>query len=272
MRTWKVPHYDLGLSTRLQRFGPYDPTFRWQPRQLARAFWTTSGPCTLALRQTTEGIESEVVGPGAAWTEAFLEQMFNFAPQELPQSCSHQGLRFLSRDLSGLRVGPVPWALEVAVAYVLQQRVRFVEAARSYVELVQAHGLPAPGPLPLRLPLNSEQWGRLGVDRLQQAGIDPKRARTLLRVCRLSLDFAPEQLARLHGIGSWTEQSVRGLAFGDPDAVPLGDVHLPRVVGQFLAPGQFTDDARMLQQLEPYRGLRFRVIQWIMAASQHRAF
>jgi 3-methyladenine DNA glycosylase/8-oxoguanine DNA glycosylase len=217
-------------------------------------------------------IESEVVGPGAAWTEAFLERMWDFPPQELPASCQHAGLRFLARDLAGLRVGPVPWAMEVAVAYVLQQRVRFVEAARSYVELVKRHGLPAPGPLPLRLPLSSQQWRQLGVDRMQQAGIDPKRARTLLRVCQLSLDFTAEQLAGLRGIGPWTEQSVRGLAFGDPDAVPLGDVHLPRVVGAYLAPGQFTDDALMVELLEPYRGLRFRVIQWIMAASQHRAF
>ena len=272
IRQWKVERYHLGLSTQLQRFGPYDPSFRWSPRQLARAFWTPLGPCTLALRQRGNVIESEAVGDGAAWAESFLERMFVFTPQELPKDCAHTGLRALARELCGLKVGPMPWPFEVLVATIFQQRVTFEEAARSYTRLLNRYGTAAPGPLSLVLPLTREQWTQVGFNRLQEAGVDPNRARTILGLRALEWEFAPTGLERLSGLGPWTIQSVRGLAFGDPDAVPPGDVHLPRVVGQFLGPGRRCDDARMLELLEPFRGLRFRVIQWLMAGGRHRAF
>lgn len=269
---FQVPRYDLGLSTLLQRLGSYDPTCRWNPQVLVKAFWTPQGPCTLALRQQGEQIEVETVGDGSAWCQSWLPRMFTFQPQELDPACPRRDIRQLSRELAGLRIGPVAWTFDVAIAYVLQQRVAFRDAARSFGRLVHDHSSPAPGPLSLRLPLSPQQWLKLGGDRIQQAGVDPKRARTLLRVARLGLEFGPDQLARLPGIGPWTQQSVAGYGFGDPDAVPIGDLHLPRVVGQFLAGEPGADDERMVELLEPYRGLRFRVIQWIMASSQRRAF
>ena len=48
-------------------------------------------------------------------------------------------------------------------------------------------------------------------------------------------------------------------AFGDPDAVSVGDYHLPDVVAWALAGERRADDARMLELLEPYRGQRGRV-------------
>jgi 3-methyladenine DNA glycosylase/8-oxoguanine DNA glycosylase len=46
---------------------------------------------------------------------------------------------------------------------------------------------------------------------------------------------------------------------GDPDAVSVGDYHLPRLVGWALAGERDADDGRMLELLEPYRGQRARV-------------
>jgi len=267
-----IPGYKLGLSTLLQRFGAYDPSVRWQEDLLIKAFWTPHGACTLALRQAGTMVEVEAVGDGADWTLQQIPRMFALAPQELPQHCPHAGLRKLSRELKGLRVGPFPWPFDTAVAFIFQQRVRFSEAARSYVQLVNRHGLPAPGPLPLRMPLAPGEWKKVGLNRLQQAGLDAKRARTLLRLDELRLDFQVAELAALPGVGPWTLESVKGYGFGDPDAVPVGDLHIPRVLGLFLVGNPMTDDAAMLRLLEPYRGLRFRVINWIMASSGRRAF
>jgi 3-methyladenine DNA glycosylase/8-oxoguanine DNA glycosylase len=61
------------------------------------------------------------------------------------------------------------------------------------------------------------------------------------------------------GIGPWTVAEVLRVSFGDPDAVSVGDYHLPSLVAWVLAGERRADDARMLELLEPYRGQRGRV-------------
>jgi 3-methyladenine DNA glycosylase/8-oxoguanine DNA glycosylase len=56
---------------------------------------------------------------------------------------------------------------------------------------------------------------------------------------------------------------VAARAFGDADAVSVGDFHLPHLVAWVLAGEPRADDARMLELLEPYRGERGRVIRLI---------
>ncbi|MBS2036747.1 hypothetical protein JST97_17285 [bacterium] len=271
--SWRhpVPGYDLKLSTSLQRFGSGDPTSRRGHQAFVRAFWSPEGACTLALRQNGSEIEAELVGAGATWVRERLPEMFNFLPQELPWNCPHPGLRQLARRLAGLRVGPFPWVFETVQSIVLQQRVAFEDASASFRRLVMRYGQSAPGPLSLKLPLSPEQWLTVGLNRIQEMEVDPKRAQTLLRVAELGLNPEPTRLAATRGIGPWTLQSVMGFGWGNPDAVPIGDLHLPRVVAEFFGhrPG---GDERMLELLDPYRGLRFRVIQWIMAAAHARAF
>jgi 3-methyladenine DNA glycosylase/8-oxoguanine DNA glycosylase len=57
------------------------------------------------------------------------------------------------------------------------------------------------------------------------------------------------------------------LSLGDPDAVSVGDYHLPNVVAWALAREPRGTDERMLELLEPYRGQRGRV-QRLLEASQ----
>jgi 3-methyladenine DNA glycosylase/8-oxoguanine DNA glycosylase len=49
------------------------------------------------------------------------------------------------------------------------------------------------------------------------------------------------------------------VAFGDSDAISIGDYHVPSLVAWALAGERKADDARMLELLEPYRGQRGRV-------------
>ena len=51
-----------------------------------------------------------------------------------------------------------------------------------------------------------------------------------------------------------------GIAWGDHDAVPVGDYNLPNLVSWALAGEPRSDDDRMLELLEPYRGHRRRVL------------
>jgi 3-methyladenine DNA glycosylase/8-oxoguanine DNA glycosylase len=68
------------------------------------------------------------------------------------------------------------------------------------------------------------------------------------------------------GIGPWTLAEVTRVAFGDPDAISVGDYHVPNLVAWALAGEPRADDARMLELLEPYRGQRGR-IQRLLEAS-----
>jgi 3-methyladenine DNA glycosylase/8-oxoguanine DNA glycosylase len=72
------------------------------------------------------------------------------------------------------------------------------------------------------------------------------------------------------GIGPWTVAETTRLAHGDPDAVSVGDYHIPNLVAWALAGEPRADDARMLELLEPYRGQRGRV-QRLLEASGIRA-
>ena len=71
--------------------------------------------------------------------------------------------------------------------------------------------------------------------------------------------------------GSWLVRVVPNLypALGDPDAVSVGDYHLPGQVGWALA-GEKVDDDGMLALLEPYRGHRYRVIRYLLLSGLAR--
>jgi len=75
---------------------------------------------------------------------------------------------------------------------------------------------------------------------------------------------AHRRLTALPGIGPWTAAEVALVALGDPDAVSLGDYHLPHQVAFALAGETRANDERMLELLEPYRGNRARVIRLIV--------
>ncbi|WP_105567071.1 DNA-3-methyladenine glycosylase family protein [Microbacterium halophytorum] len=72
-------------------------------------------------------------------------------------------------------------------------------------------------------------------------------------------------LASLPGVGPWTVAETRIRAFGDPDAVSVGDYHLAHQVGYALT-GSRVDDDGMLELLAPWAGHRRRVIQLIWAS------
>ena len=73
------------------------------------------------------------------------------------------------------------------------------------------------------------------------------------------------RLRALPGMGHWTAAEVALVALGDPDAVSVGDYHLPHVVSWALAAEPRGTDERMLELLEPYRGHRARVLRLLMS-------
>jgi 3-methyladenine DNA glycosylase/8-oxoguanine DNA glycosylase len=70
---------------------------------------------------------------------------------------------------------------------------------------------------------------------------------------------AEAALRAFPGIGPWTVAEVATRAWGDPDAVSVGDFHIPNMVAWALAGEPRGTDERMLELLAPYAGQRGRV-------------
>ncbi|MGE5126495.1 MAG: DNA-3-methyladenine glycosylase family protein [Betaproteobacteria bacterium] len=259
-------------------FGLHDPTCRLGPGLLWKAGWTPEGPVTLQLQRTREGVHVRAWGDGVGWALARAPALAGLEDDPAEFGPPPGPVGALARRWRGLRLVRNPWVLDGLAEYVLQQRVRFRDAARAQRRLVQALGRPAPGPAGLQLPLAPEDWRRLDPQALFSAGIDGQRARTLRAAARqarriehvfsLGRAEACTVLAAVPGCGPWTVGFTMGFVLGDPDAVPTGDLHLPHELGWALAGEPRADDRRMLELLEPFRGQRFRVLRLLLAAGR----
>jgi 3-methyladenine DNA glycosylase/8-oxoguanine DNA glycosylase len=188
-------------------------------------------------------------------------------------------LRQLARRFAALRIGRTDRVLEALVPAVLEQKVVGREARRAWRYLVTRYGSPAPGPAPagLRVVPSPASWQAIPSWDWHRAGVEAIRARTITGAALLagrledigSLpgEQADRLLRSLPGIGPWTAAEIRQRAFGDADAVSVGDYHIPAQVGWVLT-GEPADDDRMLELLAPYAGQRYRVTRMIELSGQ----
>jgi 3-methyladenine DNA glycosylase/8-oxoguanine DNA glycosylase len=200
-------------------------------------------------------------------------------PEEFPRVTGP--LVDAARRHRGMRLPRTGLVYEMLVPSVLEQLVTGAEARRSWRELLWRYGDPAPGPAPagMRVVPSPETLVRLAPWDWHRAGVDGRRRQTLIAVARvapsldrladLRVDDAKRRLLSLPGVGPWTVAEVAARAFGDADAVPVGDFHLPTVVGLALA-GRPLDDAGMLEVLAPYAPQRYRAIRLVELAGGGR--
>ena len=124
----------------------------------------------------------------------------------------------------------------------------------------------------------TETLAGLAYHEFHPLGIEKRRADVIRRAAAragrleealgMESDAALARLMALPGIGIWTAAGVLHAATGDPDAVQVGDYHLPDVVAWNLAGEPRADDDRMLELLEPYRGQRARVTRLLEAGGK----
>ncbi|MEV6022731.1 DNA-3-methyladenine glycosylase 2 family protein [Streptomyces sp. NPDC052036] len=277
-RTWAPPGpLDLGLVLGPLRRGPADPTFRATPDgSVWRASHTPQGPGTLrvALRHGTA--EAEAWGPGADWLLEHLPELLGASDDPGAFEPRHRLLALTWKRRPGLRLTRTGLVLESLIPSVLEQKVTTDEAYRAWRLLVRKFGEPAPGPAPGRMHVMPapRTWALIPSWEWHRAGVDDKRASTILRAVRLAarLEQATgmepaEAQARLEvvpGIGPWTSAETVQRSHGAADSVTVGDLHLPGIVGYALAGDRTADDERMLSLLEPYAGQRHRAARLIL--------
>ncbi|MGW0180020.1 DNA-3-methyladenine glycosylase family protein [Nocardia sp. NPDC003345] len=274
---------DLAHTLAPLRRGAGDPCHRIGPDG---AHWRASrmptGPVTYRLVQAEEGaVTATAWGAGAPEFLDGLDRMLcvdervdDFVPIHPTVAAAHQ--RF-----PGLRMLRTGLVLESLVPAVLEQKVTMVSAYAAWRALVQRFGATPPGPAPdgLRLPPDAETWRRIPSWDYHRANVGPQRWQTIVRVAERAdalertAGLPPAEAARrlqtIRGVGEWTAAETAQRAFGDADALSVGDFHLASVVGWTLL-GRDIDDAEMVEYLEPVRPHRYRTIRLLYLSGQAR--
>ncbi len=263
----------LRATLRYVTSGRYDPTARMgvDPEgrpQFVKAWRTAGGPATLRVTELERGrFRAEAWGPGAEQALAGAPDLLGAS--DAPGSLVAQHAQVAQAIVShrGLRLGRSPWLLDRLLGIVLEQRVKSEDAWRAWRYLVQEHGEPAPAIDGLWIAPESKAIRRIGFDTWWRWGVDRKRAGTLCEVAFVAAkveglagpDAARSLFAHIRGVGPWTEGMFCGYVLGDPDAVVVGDLHLPNQMSKAFTGVPFGDDDQMLALLAPYAGQRFRV-------------
>ncbi|MFE0514863.1 DNA-3-methyladenine glycosylase family protein [Streptomyces sp. NPDC058964] len=283
VRRW-VPEgaLDLGLVLGPLRRGPADPTFRTLPDgSVWRASRTPAGPGTLRVAVHGGEVRAEAWGPGAEWLLDRLPQLLGADDDPDAFAPRHRLLALARHRRPGLRLTRTGLVLESLIPSILEQKVTTDEAYRAWRLLVRKFGEPAPGPAAggrLWVMPEPRTWALIPSWEWHRAGVDNKRASTILRAVRVAARLeeavgmepgaAQARLEVVPGIGPWTSAETVQRSHGAPDAVTVGDLHLPGIVGWALAGDRYADDSVMLELLEPYAGQRHRAARLILLSGK----
>lgn len=249
------------------RRGPGDPCYQIVDGAIWRTSLMPSGPVTARIAKSApETVACEAWGSGAIEFVDRLPALLGgdddstgFAPTEPTIAAAH-------RAVPHLRLGRTDRVMEALIPAVLEQRVAGKDAFRAWRLLVTKFGTPAPGPAParMRVPLSADAWRFIPSWEFHLANVDPSRARTVVGCARradsLERLTVRTALTSLPGIGEWTAAETAQRAWGDADALSVGDYHLANMVGSSLL-GHRIDDAAMLELLEPLRPHRHRAVR-----------
>lgn len=266
------------------------PSFRRRPDGYWRATRTPDGPGVQRLRPVEGSIVVDAWGPGATWLIANAGSLVGadedhsglsqvtLPPQEPGQLCAtpeaHRAVLDLHRRHLAMRTPRTNAVFEALVPAILTQKVTGKEAGESFRALFRHFGEKAPTPPGgprLQLPFSPARVKDAPSYVFHACNVERKRADTI----RLAASYAHrleeatgfdraaayQRLQSLPGVGIWTANEVAAVAWGDPDAVSVGDFHLKNSVAWNLAGRPRGSDEEMVQLLEPYRPFRGRVIR-----------
>ncbi len=253
-----------------------DPTSRIHDGAWWRASLTPEGASTLRLARAEGGVEVQGWGPGADWALEQAPELLGMTDNPEDFTPPRGKLAEVHRRNPGVRFCKTRRVLETLFRFIPGQRVTGKEGGVTFRQLCHRYGGPAPGPIDFGLPPDPNLVRSMTYPEAHLVGLDRRRAETLIECCRRAkrLEEASEmesvaaqrRIRAIQGVGVWTAAHVREVAWGDADAVQVGDYNLKNsVVYAFTGRPRGTDE-EMLELLEPYRPHRGRVVRLIKAA------
>lgn len=258
------------------RFGPQDPTTILDEHSLWRATLTPQGPGTVHISDLKGTPCAEFFGPGGSWLEERWRGVLGSHDHVPVITAHHDSVRRAQQQFGDLRLGRSATPYHEIIPAILGQRVTAQEAVRQWKTIVMRHGQQAPGPHPrLMLPPAPDVVSHIPYTTFHTYGIDRRRADTIRHVARVShflirdwpTEVSPSEhthaLTHLPGIGQWTAAVAGATAFGDSDALAVGDFHLKNTVAWALHGRSRGTDEEMIDSLAPYVGHRYRVTRWL---------
>lgn len=275
-----VTDVDLPLSLGVLRRGPGDPTYRTTADgAIWRASLTPDGPGTVRIARRGDVVEIAAWGPGAHWLvkqgPAMIGEL-DTRDDFTSLVSGHALLAEAHRRFRRLRLVRTGLVVQSLIPAILEQRVTTAEAFRAWRRIVERYGTPAPGPAPaaLRVPPPPRTWAMIPSWEWHRHGVDGKRSAAIIRAVHVATalertgdltgDETVTRLCTIPGIGIWTAAETTQRSHGHADALSVGDLHLSKHIGYALTGERDTDDARMIELLEPFRPHRYRAARLIL--------
>jgi 3-methyladenine DNA glycosylase/8-oxoguanine DNA glycosylase len=262
----------------MMRNGSKDPSTVLDGDTLWRATLTPYGAATIAVENLSGPVPHvRHYGPGGTWLAERAHDLLGRADTFADVNAVHESVARAQRKYSHFVLPRTHSPYHELLPAVLGQRVTAREAFSQWRDICLAFGQRAPGPLKdLQLPPDPEILAKQPYFALHTFGIEKKRATTLSRVAAYAsrlvanIDFAQtdlqsltHQLTHIPGVGVWTAATAGGIAFGDPDALLVGDFHVKNTVAFALTGRARGTDEEMISLLQPYEGQRARVVKWL---------
>ncbi|MFD9549929.1 DNA-3-methyladenine glycosylase family protein [Nocardia salmonicida] len=275
--------FDVGITVSPLRRGVGDPCHHVGPDG---SHWHASrlptGVVTYRLTQDgRDGATARAWGPGAEEFLAGLDRMLCLEENLDDFTPEHPKLVEAHRTVPGLRMLKTGLVMESLIPAVLEQKVHTKSSFAAWRTLVREFGTKAPGPAPTGLMVapDADTWRLIPSWKYHRANVGPQRAQTIVRAAGVAGSIertaaldpveAALRLRSLPGIGVWTVAETAQRAFGDADALSVGDYHLAAVVGWSLL-GHTIDDDAMVEYLRPLQPHRYRAVRLLGLSGQAR--
>lgn len=268
----------IHLTIAMLRNGRHDPTTIIDEDSLWRATLTPDGPATLHVSGLRDGrLTTSAFGPGAKWLLETVDGVLGTKDVCPTIEPVHNIVAIAQRRFGSFRFPRTRCVYHELIPAVLGQRVTAREAMGQWRELCLRFGAVAPGPNSLlRLPPDPAQIAETPYFVFHKLGIEQKRALALRNVAQnyskllqieggaiTSPSELTSSLTKISGVGQWTAATAGLVAFGDPDALLVGDFHVKNNVAYALTGKPRGTDEEMIELLSPYAGQRARVVKWL---------
>ena len=279
-----IEPYDFALSFRAVK--SFQPITSEQSDRLHLAVQIEGIPTLIEVRQNPEAKGNIMV---SAYPKINNSQVFRIVEWVLFNELDlkpfyhlvskNTNLKSLTRRLRGLKPMRPVSLFEMAVVAITEQQISLAAAYRIRSRIIEHFGQPI-----------DNQWifpepqtiAKVRLEDLKSCGLSQLKAQYIHDLANkiadgtLDLDIlktmnddqARETIMNLRGFGRWSADYilVRGLA--RPDCVPVDDLAIRSVVGEYLAHGQRLSPIEVAEKLEPFRPFRGLLAFYLLA--EHR--